>query len=537
MIIKDFSPINSDTIYLNPNETDPKFFFSDNNSQLYAMITRYDGTSKFYILAYLRLEGYNNNYDYDYQIDFSNYIKLLKNDIVLQSHSTNVDYFVMPENKNFIVCMLNTTDVMSSTGFTQYISDLNNGEKYFTGANMSNASNASYYTFDFDVIDNNFSLAQTTAYSSELYNCSKFMLAFNSKLIGSGEIVVTGATTTTTTATPTTTTTTTAPPMILDFSINRYYTGTTYHNVSTDVYYTGVTVYYRIDLSQQVNANTTFEFLRTNSTNTGYATSYITVFNGTSAAETPVFHPWLSEDYYALAHITGDTHRYSIGADNTSVLIHNPNNVTTTTTTATPTTTTTTTTTTVDPYTYYEAATYGCSDCINLNSAIYIKSSSALTINDYYSTTTNYTNKYKIIQTVSSAIYNAALSKFNIDGIIYNHNADCNTAVCASAPTTTTTTTAAPVTTTTTTVADPYFYHFSRAYNCSTCADIGDGGVLRTSVDLTMYDFYVFSTDTSVKYYINGHANKAFYDSWAITHDFIAATNVHNSNCNSISCT
>lgn len=191
MTVKDFSPIQSDTVYIDPNSNDylgSEIYFSDSNSILYCLITREKEDGDFYLMNYSILNGYNNSTDYDYRIDINNYIWNPHLDIFIED---NIDFysFELPLNHSNFSIMIGTTDFMLESGFISYISTLSNGEMYIT--NISGANSYVDYNFNFKVIDNKMSIP-SYPFVSNLLNNSYFV-------IGLGPNTVPEPTTTTTT--------------------------------------------------------------------------------------------------------------------------------------------------------------------------------------------------------------------------------------------------------------------------------------------------------------------------------------------------
>ena len=183
MIVKSFSPIQSGTTYIETNSelfAGTEYFFSDDNSRLYCLITRrncFEANNNYYLLGYLRLDGYGNGTDYDYRIDLSNFIMNPHYDVSV-SEIDNFYSFVMPSNCNVFNVMFSTNDMLSDTGFTQYVSGYTNGILYIEDSSKASADAYCYSSFSLEVVDNDFDL-ENYGYASELHNCSDFVLAGN----------------------------------------------------------------------------------------------------------------------------------------------------------------------------------------------------------------------------------------------------------------------------------------------------------------------------------------------------------------------
>jgi hypothetical protein len=157
-------------------------------------------------------------------------------------------------------------------------------------------------------------------------------------------------------------------------------------------------------------------------------------FNGVTCWEVLEIDPVGTPDYTNLA----------FGTVFSNCLACNPTTTTTSTSTTTTTLAPTTTTTTADPYDYYEANEYICTDCSFQQSNVRVAfpaGTSVVTANRYYRPATPTGFIYKDFTSVSPGISIIMTSAGN--------STNCNT-VCGNTTTTTSTTTLAPTTTTTT---------------------------------------------------------------------------------------
>ena len=134
MIIKDFSPIDTGTTLYFLNDPDFKgteLFFSDSNEYLYAMVLRSDPAYylNYDVIKYFRMDGYWNGTDYDYRIDYENYIRIVHSDIYL--NTTGDTYYSDIQIANSVhYLLIDSNDFMQNTGFTQYINTKTNGDQF-----------------------------------------------------------------------------------------------------------------------------------------------------------------------------------------------------------------------------------------------------------------------------------------------------------------------------------------------------------------------------------------------------------------------
>lgn len=202
MIVKSFSPIQAGTTYIDPNSSSfngTEYFFSDEYPKIYCLITRQNGDEyilsgstyvrNYYLLAYLKLEGYNNNTDYDYRIDLDKYIYTPHYNVkVNQIVSGGTFYsFTLPENFSNFNIMFNRSDFMSQTGFTQYVNTLPDGVMYITEANKVAADNYCLEHLSLKVIDNVMDIPSYPVVS-ELHENSMFMIGLSNNSIPSPSV-------------------------------------------------------------------------------------------------------------------------------------------------------------------------------------------------------------------------------------------------------------------------------------------------------------------------------------------------------------
>ena len=177
MTDKPFSPIkSSDVQILTINSSTYKgaeWMFSDSRPFLNVMILRSDANTiitsePYYIIDIIEMVGFNNGTDYDYRIDFSNYIKMkYPSTITMSGYSQHVnvidlDYF----GSNIMMCASTGDPLVENASL---ITTLSNGQMFVNNTSLL----VNLVIYRFFMLDRNYT---QYIFINDLYLNSKFIV-------------------------------------------------------------------------------------------------------------------------------------------------------------------------------------------------------------------------------------------------------------------------------------------------------------------------------------------------------------------------
>lgn len=174
MVIKDFSPLKSNTTnyYLNSSDfAGTELFFTDSNANLYIMLLR-DNFIHQDVVYYTLIDGVYNGIDYDYRIDFANDIQILHTDaknntffdvipqyiyddpsIINDFNKMRPFYTEMRDAISSMYICINSTDFFNTFYNNGYISRLANNDYIVDYNNLNIVLVSLDHHFNFNFID------------------------------------------------------------------------------------------------------------------------------------------------------------------------------------------------------------------------------------------------------------------------------------------------------------------------------------------------------------------------------------------------
>lgn len=148
-----------------------KMFFTSDISTLYVLITRFDG-NKYNVLSQLKLKGFDDNSVYNYKIDFSKYLRFVKDISSLNISLQQRDGYVqipMYDMVNVINIFISSTDILSDN--YALIDSAPNGEKSISDTNINSISADQFSnSFIFTQVKNNSTIYGDTKF----YNNARY---------------------------------------------------------------------------------------------------------------------------------------------------------------------------------------------------------------------------------------------------------------------------------------------------------------------------------------------------------------------------